>query len=222
MTAGAYFLEPVETLTPAAMTRLRQIYEEGFPPFERAEFGSITTARREDELALALVSDGQPAGFALLRPLGSTGWIYLRYLVVDGARRSQGLGGQLWEQLTERFRDAGYTLLVFDVEDPDEPGCEPAQVELRWRRIRFYQRQGASLLPVTGYCSPEIVPGTSGWFPMLLMTAPLAGHPGAPDPGGAGAIVDAVYRFRWDLEPGQFPGISVHPGDPAENPGPLT
>jgi hypothetical protein len=64
MTAGAYFLEPVETLTPAAMTRLRQIYEEGFPPFERAEFASITTARREDELALALVSDGQPAGSA--------------------------------------------------------------------------------------------------------------------------------------------------------------
>jgi GNAT superfamily N-acetyltransferase len=220
MTADAYSLEPVETLSPAAMTGLRRIYEEGFPPHERADFAAITTARRDDELALALVSGGQPAGFAMLRPLGSTGWIYLRYLVVDDARRSQGLGGQLWEQLTARFRDAGYTLLVFDVEDPDEPGCEPDQAELRRRRIRFYQRNGASLLPVTGYRSPEIVAGTSGWFPMLLMSAPLAGRPAAPDPGQAGAIVAAVYRFRWELEPGQFPAVGLHPGDPAGNPGP--
>lgn len=219
MTPDAYSLEPVEMLSPAAMTGLRRIYEEGFPPYERAEFASITTARREDELALALVGGGQPYGFAMLRPLGGTGWIYLRYLVVDGARRSQGLGGQLWEQLAGRFRDAGYTLLVFDVEDPDEPGCEPGQVELRWRRIRFYQRHGASLLPVTGYRSPEIVSGTTGWFPMLLMTAPLGDRP-APDPGQAGAIVEAVYRFRWQLEPGRSPAVSLHPGDPAGNPGP--
>ena len=219
MTSGAYSLEPVETLSPAAMTGLRRIYEEGFPPHERSEFASITTARQEDELALAMVGGGQPYGFAMLRPLGGTGWIYLRYLVVDGARRSQGLGGQLWEQLTARFRDAGYTLLVFDVEDPDEPGCEPDQVEFRRRRIRFYQRNGASLLPVTGYRSPEIVPGTTGWFPMLLMTAPLA------RPAGAGTRPGRCHRgggLPIPLAAGAraVPVVSLHPGDPAENPGP--
>jgi GNAT superfamily N-acetyltransferase len=193
-------LVPVETLSPAAMTVLRRIYEEGFPPRERADFAAVTNARQEAELSLALIGDGQPSGFAMLRPLGGTGWIYLRYLVVDSVQRGQGLGGLLWEQLTARLREAGYTLLVFDVEDPDEPDRDPAEIEIRHRRIRFYQRQGASLLPVTGYRTPDVAADSSGWSPMRLMTAPLSGA--APE---AGSIVEAVYRFRWELEPGDFP-----------------
>ncbi len=224
MTAGAYRLEPAETLDPAAMTVLRRIYEEGFPPHQRADFAAVIAQRREDELALALVEDGQPSGFAMLRPLGSTGWIFLRYFVVDQAQRGQGLGGLLWEQLTARLKDAGFTLLVFDIEDPDEPGCEPGEAALRFRRLRFYQRHGASLLPVTGYRAPHVAPETSGESPMLLMTAPLSaqlsGGPAAPDPGHAGAIVAAVYRFRWQLEPGQFPAFELHARDPAARPSP--
>jgi hypothetical protein len=59
---------------------------------------------------------------------------------------------------------------------------------------------------------------------MLLMTAPLsaplADRPAAPDPGQAGAIVAAVYRFRWQLEPGQFPAFELHAPDPAGRPWP--
>src|ERR1700742_818666 len=205
MSSGALSLEPVDTLSPAAMTGLQQIYEGGFPPNERAAFATLTTQRRDDVVARALASDGQPYGFALLRPLAGTGWMYLRYLVVDGARRSQGLGGQLWELLTARLRDAGYTLLVWDVEDPDEPGCDPGDVALRWRRIRFYQRQGGELLPVTGYRTPAVAPGHTDWLPMRLMVTPLTTPPPAGDPA---AVVEAVYRFRWDLEPGQFPAVT--------------
>jgi len=220
MTGGAYRLEPAETLDPAAMTALRRIYEEGFPPHQRADFAAVTAQRRADELALALVGTGQPSGFAMLRPLGSTGWIFLRYFVVDQARRGQGLGGLLWEQLTARLKDAGFTLLVFDIDDPAEPGGEPGETGLRFRRLRFYQRHGASLLPVTGYRAPHVAPETSGESPMLLMTAPLSGGPGGPDPGQAGAIVAAVYRFRWQLEPGQFPAFELHALDPADRPWP--
>ena len=224
MTEGTYRLEPAETLDPAAMTVLGRIYEEGFPPHQRADFAAVTAQRRDDELALALVRDGQPSGFAMLRPLGSTGWIFLRYFVVDEAQRGQGLGGLLWEQLTARLEDAGFTLLVFDIDDPDEPGCESGEAGLRFRRLRFYQRHGASLLPVTGYRAPHVAPETSGESPMLLMTAPLSGplsdRPAAPDPGQAGAIVAAVYRFRWQLEPRQFPAFELHAHDPAGRPWP--
>jgi GNAT superfamily N-acetyltransferase len=213
----AYSLEAAETLSPAAMTGLRRIYEEGFPPHQRASFAAVTVQREEGELALALIGDGQPCGFAMLRPLGGTGWVFLRYFVVDRARRGQGLGGLLWEQLAARLRDAGFTLLVFDIEDPDEPG-EPDQTGLRFRRLRFYQRHGASLLPVTGYRAPHVAPETSGWSPMLLMTAPVSGGDAPTDPGRARAIVEAVYRFRWQLEPGQFPAFSLQAGDPARQP----
>ena len=205
MTAGAYTLEPVEALSPAAMAGLRRIYEEGFPPDQRADFADVTSQRQPGELALALTGGGQPCGFAMLRPLGSTGWVFLRYFVVDSSRRGHGLGGLLWQQLTARLRHAGFTLLVFDVEDPDERACGPDQISVRFSRIRFYQRHGASLLPVTGYRAPHGTPEASGWSPMLLMTAPLSDSTAAPDPGQARAVVAAVYRFRWQLEPDDFP-----------------
>jgi hypothetical protein len=47
---------------------------------------------------------------------------------------------------------------------------------------------------------------------MLLMTAPLSGRPAPPDPGQARAIVEAVYRFRWQLEPEQFPAFGPGQG----------
>ena len=218
MTAGTYSLEPVEILSPVAMAGLRRIYEEGFPPHQRADFASVTTQRQEDELALALIAGGQPYGFAMLRPLDGTGRAFLRYFVVDQAQRGQGLGGLLWARLTAWLRDAGFTLLVFDVEDPDEPASRPDQARLRFRRVSFYQRHGAALLPVTGYRAPHVAPEVAGWSPMLLMTAPLGGSPAAPDPSQARAIVEAVYQFRWELEPEQFPVFGLHPGDPARLP----
>jgi GNAT superfamily N-acetyltransferase len=222
MTVDTYSLEPVEALSAAAMTVLRRIYEQGFPPHQRAGFAAVTTARQDGELALALVGSGQPCGFAMLRPLGGTGWVFLRYFVVDSTQRGQGLGGLLWDRLTARLREAGFTLLVFDVEDPDEPACEPGQAGLRFRRIRFYQRHGASLLPVTGYRTPHAAAEAPVWSPMLLMTAPLSGGPAATDASQARAIVEAVYRFRWQLESGYFPAFSLQarrPGEVAVDPG---
>jgi GNAT superfamily N-acetyltransferase len=204
-----YTLESVDCLSPAAMAGLRQIYEDGFPPHQRDDFDAVTSRRRDDELALALVGDWQPAGFAMLRTLGDTGWIYLRYFVVDRGRRDQGLGGLLWELLTARLREEGFTLLVFDVDDPEEPACGPDQSEVRFRRIRFYQRHGASLLPVSGYRAPDAAPETSGWSPMLLMTAPLSGNEDAFDGDWARAVAAAVYRFRWELAPGDFPALGL-------------
>jgi enoyl-CoA hydratase/carnithine racemase len=77
MRTAAYALEPVEALDAAAVDRVRRIYEEGFPPRLRADFSAVSDHRQAGELALALVSGGQPYGFAMLRPLGGTGWMFL-------------------------------------------------------------------------------------------------------------------------------------------------
>jgi GNAT superfamily N-acetyltransferase len=198
-----YHLVPADALPPADVERVRRIYESSFAPHLRAEFRSLLDGRRPGELAFALTGPGGPCGFAMLRPLGASGRIFLRYFVVDEAQRGQGLGGVLWEQLTGRMRAAGYALLVFDVEDPDEPGCEPEEVRIRTRRITFYRRHGASLLPVTGYRTPHGDSDQSGWTPMRLMAAGLAdGPPPTATADGLRAVVEAVYRHRWLLPPG--------------------
>jgi len=187
---GMYTLEPVDDLDPGATETVRRIYEDGFPVHLRSEFNSLITERQVGEVALAMVEDGQPRGFVMLRPLGGTGWMYLRYFVVDGRLRGQGIGGILWDLLMHLLAQEGYTLLVFDVEDPAEPGCDPAEVQIRTRRITFYERHGARLLPVRGYETPE----AGGWIPMLLLAAQIGSGPEAP----VREVVDAVYRFRWE------------------------
>jgi GNAT superfamily N-acetyltransferase len=206
---AAYGLEPVEALDATAAGQVRRIYEEAFPARLRSDFSALTAHRADGELALALLYGGRPRGFAMLRPLGDTGLVFLRYFVVDQQLRGQGVGGILWEQVTGRLRADGYSMLVFDVEDPAEPGCDEEESVIRSRRIAFYQRLGAGLLPVRGYHTPHPDTGTGqeGWVPMLLLAAPLAAaglHLGAEqarDAEQALAIVSAVHRYRWDLDP---------------------
>jgi GNAT superfamily N-acetyltransferase len=189
-------LEPIDALDAAATGQVRRIYEEGFPAHLRSDFGTLSTERQEGEVALALLHDGQPRGFVMLRPLGGTGLMYLRYFVVDQRVRGQGVGGIMWAELTSRLRDDGYTTLVFDVEDPAEPGSDQAEARIRSRRIGFYQRLGARLLPVRGYHTPHTESGEEGWVPMLLLAASLT--TGVID---VQEIVAAVHRYRWQLAP---------------------
>jgi GNAT superfamily N-acetyltransferase len=199
---AAYRLNAAGMLPPGEIDIVREIYESGFPPHHRADFRSLLDGRQPGERALALTGPAGPCGFAMLRPLGTTGWMFLRYLVVAAERRGQGLGGVLWERLTDTLRASGYTLLVFDVEDPGESGCPDYEVRIRSRRIAFYQRHGAVLLPVTGYRAPHGDSGEPGWSPMLLLAARLAGSgPPAATTASLRAVVAAVYRHRWSLPP---------------------
>ncbi|MBV9793411.1 MAG: GNAT family N-acetyltransferase [Actinobacteria bacterium] len=194
MTAD-YALEPVEALDPARTGEVRRIYEDGFAPHLRSGFATLTTEREEGEIALALLQDGQPCGFAMLRPLGHTGWIFLRYFVVSQQRRGQGLGGIMWDQLMAWLQAGGYRLLVWDVEDADEPGTDPGEVHTRQRRVAFYQRHGGRLLPVKGYGNPH----GDEWTPMRLMAARVGAAP-APGPSQTPAILAAVYQYRYRLD----------------------
>jgi GNAT superfamily N-acetyltransferase len=202
VTGTAYALKPVESLDAEAVGEIRRIYEDGFPAHLRADFTTLADRPEHGEAALALVRGRQPCGFVMLRRLGETGWTFLRYFVVDERLRGQGLGGTMWDKLLARLRAEGSTLLVFDVEDPDELGCDPAESTVRSRRIGFYRDHGARLLPVRGYRTPHGRGEQAGWVPMLLMAAPVAPDTPAPGAGDAPAIVLAVYQHRWRLEPG--------------------
>jgi GNAT superfamily N-acetyltransferase len=217
MTAADYRLDSVDDLDAGGVRQVRRIYEAGFAPHLRAGFDELLTGRQPGEVAFALTGDGQPGGFAMLRPLGGTGWIFLRYFVVDETRRGQGLGGILWDLLTARLAAAGFSLLVWDVEDPDEPGTDAGEVLTRSRRITFYLRHGGWLLPVQGYRTPHEDAGHVDWTPMRLMAAGLPGDgPLADQAVPPGPIVAAVYQYRWLLAPDhpQVLGTELAGGEP--------
>ncbi|MCE7002898.1 hypothetical protein LWC34_08640 [Kibdelosporangium philippinense] len=168
------------------LAQVRKIYEDGFSARLRTPFEDLLADR-----ALVL-TDGSPRGFAVLRELGPTGWVFLRYFVVG--ERGRGLGAVLWDEVRREM--AGFTRIVYDVEDPAEDGIDEAERTIRERRISFYTRLDAVLLPIKGYHQPnEDEP-----HPMLLMAADLTQPQTAPIVGDdLRDTMLAVYRYRYGL-----------------------
>lgn len=178
------------TLGEHDLALVRTIFEEAFPEDLQVPFADLFADRM-----LVLVDESGPAGMALVRdlvdPLADTGWTFLRYYAVG--RKGAGLGSVMWEKLTTQLATEGRTLLVWDVEDPDEPGLDGDHVVEHHRRIAFYERLGARLLPVVGYLPPH----DDGHAPHLrLMDQALVdvAEPRLRD------LVEAVYRLRYRLQ----------------------
>ncbi len=182
-------LVAADSLGAADLELVQEIYEDGFPPHLRASFTSLL-----QDHAFVLV-DEAPVGLAVVRPLATTGWVFLRYFVAGS--RGRGVGSQLWSHLTRAMGEAGYTRMVHDVEDPDEPDIEPDEVVVRNRRIVFYERNGALLLPVESYLPPH---GDAAPHTLRLMAADLNRHGTRPIVGeDLRSLVEAVYLHRYGL-----------------------
>ncbi|HTW14139.1 MAG TPA: GNAT family N-acetyltransferase [Nocardioides sp.] len=176
------------TLSDSELASVRAIYESAFPEELTVPFADLLV----DRLLVRVEHDG-PSGFALVRDLGTTGWTFLRYYAVG--RRGRGIGSLMWADLTERLAAEGRTRLVWDVEDPDEPGLDADLVEEHRRRIVFYERLGGRLLPVRDYFPPH----DDGHAPALrLMDRAL--RPGVPDVD-VRALVEGVYERRYGVPP---------------------
>jgi hypothetical protein len=185
---------PAASLSPADLDRVRGIYEDAFPDELQVPFADLFV----DRLLVHVDEDG-PAGFALVRDLGTTGWTFLRYYAVG--RRGRGTGSRMWGELTALLADEGRTRLVWDVEDPDEAGLADHLVEEHRRRIVFYERLGGRLRPVRNYLPPH----DDGHAPrLLLMDAPL-GSPHEAEPP-LRVLVETVYLRRYGV-PASDPAV---------------
>lgn len=174
------------TLPDAELDAVRAIYESAFPEELTVPFADLLA----DRLLVRVEHDG-PSGFALVRDLGPTGWTFLRYYAVG--RRGRGIGSSMWADLTGLLAAEGRTRLVWDVEDPDEPGLPDHAVDEHRRRIAFYERLGGRLLPVREYLPPH----DDGHAPALrLMDQPL--RPDLPEVE-LRALVEGVYERRYGL-----------------------
>lgn len=178
-------LVPATALDDAGLAAVRAIYETSFPEDLTVPFPALLVDR-----LLVRVEDDGPSGFALVRDLGGTGWTFLRYYAVG--RRGRGTGSAMWADLTALLAAEGRTRLLWDVEDPDEPGIPDQAVEEHRRRIAFYERLGGRLLPVQDYRPPH----DDGHAPVLRLMDRALGDGPEPD---LRALVEGVYELRYGV-----------------------
>lgn len=187
-------LVEADVLPPEQLDAVRAVYEDAFPEDLRADFGSLLA----DRLVVRVSDDPHGArveGLALLRPLAGTTWVFLRYYAVGV--RGGGVGTAMLGELADLLASEGSTLLVWDVEDPDEPGLPDEHVTEHRRRIAFYERAGGVLLPVRGYAPPHGADLDDHAPELRLMCLPLGGA-GLPP---AREVLLAAMTRRYDLAP---------------------
>lgn len=147
------------------MRRFERIYVDNFPPYDRKPFA--TFARLQDHLTVYVArQDARLIGFGVMLPLPNTPAHYMSYLAVDRPHQGRGVGEQFFRHIV---RDLAATTqsqaLVWEVDVPHAANVDSL------RRVRFYERQGAELIPfVTGYVMPT---GPDTTIPMRLMWSPV-------------------------------------------------
>lgn len=116
----------------------------------------------------------------------------LDFIVVDPAARQRGIGGALYDALSEHLMRIGSRALYLEAR-PDDPALEPdAAIRKENRaRIRFYERYGARVITGTGYEARR--PGRTEGEPYLMFD-PL-GDERAPSRVEVRRIMEAIL-FR--------------------------
>lgn len=129
------------------------LYETAFPPTERVLVSSqlkLLKHRAPDEAAdhhiLAVLNEqGSLTGMLQYEVIQNVSAAFLWYFAVQPEHRGKGLGTQMYQELWHRLDLDTSTVLVFEVEMPEEAQSQE-QRRLAERRIAFYHRQGARLL----------------------------------------------------------------------------
>jgi len=147
-------LHEITTLRDPHLLDWLDLYESAFPPHGRGAVSWIIRALQARE-------EGRPThsrlwilcdGAGDFTGMAQTSWnepyrlTYLGYFAILPERRGQGLGASFYRLLLPHILTPGPDFLLFDVERPDLLP-NPADRELAARRIRFYERLGARVLP---------------------------------------------------------------------------
>jgi GNAT superfamily N-acetyltransferase len=111
-----------------------------FPRTELKPLGSMLRLMdREDYQPLLALENGQAVGYAVLWLTQDGQGGLLEYFAVLRGKRGGGIGGRVLAALAQRCGQ-----LFGEAEAPDS--ADPAENDLRRRRIAFYQRHGFRLL----------------------------------------------------------------------------
>jgi GNAT superfamily N-acetyltransferase len=179
--------------------RLRAIFEESFPPSERETFEELAAGIAEGRMRLFVVRLGDaPVGMGVTIDLPANRAALLSYMAVRPDLRGEGVGGRLLQHIASALNAEGAAHLLLEVESVDY--SPPEEVELRRRRVRFYQRHGAQIIP----CAPRYrVPNLTepGVVYYYLMWLPLRRRARMPAGARLRRLVRAIFRRSYGLPP---------------------
>lgn len=178
----------------------RSIYMEAFPVRQREPFEDLIARETAGEAtSVVAVCGREPVGLAVASSLGSVDWSYLEYYAVALNHHGHGIGGWLWRATCQKLLACGLPRrIVLEVEDPAGTPAGTPEWRERERRIRFYERQGMSYLPVSNYAIPRM-DGIAGSDPMLLLWAVTTGVAELPNQAEIRSVVSALYYMAYDL-----------------------
>jgi hypothetical protein len=131
---------------PRDMIEAERIYISSFPPEERMEWASLTSAVWDERGRIDIARyQSHVVGFAFTEHLNLAGYHFLSYLAVTNKLRGFGLGGWMLGKLRQAAEGDGRKGIVFDIEHPAATPREEVQ-QVRKHRLEFYRRHGAHLL----------------------------------------------------------------------------
>lgn len=186
-----------ECIGPPLGASLRAIYEANFPPSQRVAFEHLVAAVEAGDLHLLVAwwAD-EPVGLALFAPLEGTEAVVLEYLAVRSDLQSRGVGGRLLDHLIGLLRSKGRTCGVLLEVEAIHHG-PPHEAVQRRRRVRFYERHGAAIIPCAPhYRAPDLSgPGVLHYH---LMWIPLA-EAATPSGERLRALVQALLMQSYGL-----------------------
>ena len=136
-------------INPADLDSISELYQDSFPPEERREFFQLEQLISDRELFVnQIITDKNTiAGLCIFWVFGE--FVYIEHLAVKPELRGIGIGEGTLSVLRVKFK-----VLILETELPLD--------ELSQRRIKFYERNGFSLLerqyfqPSYGNNKPEV------------------------------------------------------------------
>ncbi|WP_053365190.1 GNAT family N-acetyltransferase [Bacillus sp. FJAT-27245] len=177
---------------------LRRIYgllQRDFAPEELKEYSQLESLIAKEKYKILLANHielDSLIGYACIYEIEEINALWLDYLAVDVQFRNLGYGSALFHSIAGYKKGEGSLGVFLEVEIPgEEVGTNQ---EIQKRRIRFYEKNGATRLPVDYQ-----LPTKEGSLPMYLYFKP-AGNPNTlPDTKIKQAITSALAYIHTDI-----------------------
>lgn len=158
-----------------------------FPADERPKREQMIELAKSGFIRTHILTDGEEE-YAYVMAAQQGDYVLYTHIAVFAGHRGSGLGSTLLALLNDMYRDT--RVQVLEVENP-EATDDPKELEIRNRRIRFYQHAGFAIVPGIRY----VLFGVDMWI--MVRT-----QDGVIPPGGE--VLEALRGLYYEQLPEKY------------------